>query len=547
MPVLPQGPDLILTGATVHTMNATDLTATAIAISNGRIVGVGSDDEIRSIAGPSTTEEHLPGMTIIPGLIDAHNHLLSTGRMLQQVQLYDCRSIADITSRIDMAARNASPGTWVVGRGWDESLLAEHRHPNRSDLDPVSHGHPVVIHRVWNKLVANSEAMRRAGISRESPDPPADVAYSGSFDRDEAGEPTGLFRDRAKALITDHIPAADENAEIAAIATACRAYNTVGLTGVAEPGLTPSETRAYQQAARQRQLTVRTDMLLAAWGFGAASLESGLKDRFRDLGLRGGFGDDLLRLEGIKFMPDGGVGDRTARMFAPYLNDPHNRGQWVVDPVELPQLIGWVHDLGFSIDTHTCGDEAQQVVVEAYAAAQTRNPQPFLRHRVHHAYFPTARTLKLMARHHIPAVVSNPFITNLGESFVVSLGEERASTVMPMRTYLDNGVLLAGSSDSHVSDYNPWIGMYAATTRKTVTGRVLGTSERITAREALRAYTIGGAYVTGREKRTGSLEPGKLADLVLLESDPLTLPLDALREVRPLATMLSGRWVFDRR
>ena len=229
------------------------------------------------------------------------------------------------------------------------------------------------------------------------------------------------------------------------------------------------------------------------------------------------------------------------------MSEPDNRGTWVVEPARLTELIRWVHDLGWSIDTHTCGDEAQETVVRAYAAAQTANPKPWLRHRVHHAYFPTPAAMRLMAQHKIPAVVSNPFLRNLGESFVASLGEERASRAMPMRSYLDAGVPLAGSSDSAVSDYNPWVGMAAAVTRETVTGRVLGEGERITAREALRAYTIGGAYATGRERIAGSIEPGKLADLVLLERDPLAIPPDELAEVQPLATMLGGRWVFDRR
>lgn len=246
-------------------------------------------------------------------------------------------------------------------------------------------------------------------------------------------------------------------------------------------------------------------------------------------------------------MPDGGIGDRTARMFEPYLDEPDNRGQWVVDPAELPSLVKWVHDLGFSIDSHTCGDEAQELIVSAYAAAQESNPKPWLRHRVHHAYFPTQTALQHMQNYKIPAVVSNPFITNLGESFVASLGEERASRAMPMRTYLDARIPLAGSSDSSVSDYNPWVGMYAAAARKTVTGRVLGEFERITVREALRSYTIGGAYATGRERIAGSLEPGKLADLIVLEEDPLSIPVDQLNDVQPLATMLGGRWVFERR
>jgi predicted amidohydrolase YtcJ len=547
MPHRPLAPDLILHNGRVHTMDANDLTATAVAIKDGRFVAVGLDDEVRALAGFGTTTEDLRGATAIPGLVDAHNHLLMTGQVLGQVQLYDCRGLDQVLERVAERARTTPPGQWILGRGWDESLLNERRHPTRHDLDRVAPEHPVVLHRVWNKLTCNSAALRAAGITRETPNPPSNVPYAGSFERDADGEPTGLFRDRAKELILVHVPAPTENDLVRAIESACRAYNAVGLTGIAEPGLYPREIKAFHRARREGRLTVRVDMLMAGWGFGSATEEVALKERFVAVGVEGGFGDDLLRLEGIKLMPDGGVGDRTARMFSPYLNEPDNRGTWVVEPQRLAELIGWVHRLGWSIDSHTCGDETVETVVRAYAAAQEADPKPWLRHRVHHAYFPTPETLRLMAKHKIPAVVSNPFLVNLGESFVASLGEERAARAMPMRTYLDSGIPLAGSSDSSVSDYNPWIGIYAAVTRTTVAGRVLGPEERITVREALRSYTIGGAYATGLERLKGSIEPSKLADLVVLPRDPLAMPAEELTDLRPTATMLGGRWVHDTR
>jgi predicted amidohydrolase YtcJ len=547
MPATPDAlaPDLILVNAIIHTVDDANPMATAVAISDGRFIAVGDDDEIRALAGFSTSVEDLRGAAVVPGLIDAHNHLQATGRMLREVQLYDTRAMSEIVERVAARVLETPKGEWIVGRGWDESLLAEGRHPTRHDLDAVSPDSPVVIHRVWNKLVCNSAALRAAGIDRETPDPPADVLYSGSFERDENGEPTGLFRDRAKEMITNHIPEPTEDERVAAVEAACRAYNAVGLTGVAEPGLYPQEIRAYDRARREGKLTVRTDMLMAAWGFGAPDTEEGLEERFESLGVGGGLGDDLLRLEGIKLMIDGGMSDRTARMFDAYLNEPDNRGTWVVEPRRLVRLIRWVHDLGWPMDIHTCGDEAQETVVRAFAGAQRKNPKPWLRHRVHHAYFPTPAALEAMAEAGIPAVVSSSFLTNLGEGFVNSVGPERASRAMPMRTYLNAGVPLAGSSDSYITDYNPWVGMHAAVNRTTATGRDLGKDlEALTPSEALRSYTLGGAFVTGREGRQGSIAVGNLADLVVLDRDPLAISPAELDQVRPTATMLGGEWVY---
>lgn len=547
MPGVPDAlaPELILVNGRIHTIDDRTPSATAVAIRDGRFVAVGSDDEIRALAGEATQIEDLQGAAVVPGLIDAHNHLQTTGQMLREVRLYDTRTIPEIVERVAARVAETPKGEWIVGRGWDESLLAEKRHPNRHDLDAVSPDNPVVIHRVWNKLVCNTAALRAAGIDRETPDPAADVLYSGSFERDEQGGPTGLFRDRAKEMITNHIPAPSEEARVAAVAEACRAYNAVGLTGVAEPGLYPEEIRAFHRAKREGKLTVRTDMLMAAWGFGAPETEEGLEERFANLGIGGSFGDDLLRLEGIKLMIDGGMSDRTARMFEPYLDQPDHRGTWVVEPMRLAKLIRYVHDLGWPMDIHTCGDEAQEWVVSAFADAQRENPKPWLRHRVHHAYFPTETALARMAEAQIPAVVSSPFLTNLGEGFVNSVGPERASRAMPMRTYLEAGVPLAGSSDSYITDFNPWVGMHAAVNRRTVTGRDLGkAAEALTPAEALHSYTMGGAFASGREDRQGSISPGKLADLVVLDRDPLAIDPDELDQVTSTATMLGGAWVW---
>lgn len=539
--------DQILVNGRILTIDARFSEVEAVAIQAGRFIATGSNEEIRALAGPDTVTVDLQGATALPGLIDAHNHLMNTGMVLQQIQLYDCRSLAEVLGRLEARVRVAKPGEWIIGKGWDESLMAEGRHPTRADLDPVSPDNPVVLHRVWNKLVANSAALRAAGITRETPDPPADQLYAGSFERDpESGDPTGLFRDRAKDLILNAIPSVTEEERIQAIGVACRAYNQAGITGVAEPGLFADAFRAYQRARDENVLTVRTDMLIGGWGFASPEQEPGLKSWIEGFGVYGGFGDELLRLEGVKFLLDGGVGDRTARMFDPYQDEPDNVGQWVVDPDEFPHLVQWVHDRGWSMDIHTCGSAAQELAVKSFIQAQEQSPNPRLRHRVHHAYFPTQETIRLMGEHRIPALVSNPFLVNLGESFVASVGEERAAKVMPMASYLQAGVPLAGSSDSPITDFNPWLGMYAATARSTVTGRQFDTGERISREDVLRSYTIGGAYASGREGWQGSIEPGKLADVIVVDRDPLTVSDEELRDTKVMRTMLGGNWVFER-
>ena len=536
--------DRVLLNGRILTVDRAFATVDALAVRDGAIAAAGATDEIRALAGPDTIVDDLGGAVAMPGMIDPHNHLLSASETLADVQLYDARSIDTLLERVDAAAERTRPGGWIVARGWDESLLAEHRYPTRWELDRVAPQHPVVLHRVWNKLVCNSAALAAAGVTRGTPQPTG--AYAGGFDLDDGGEPTGLFRDRAKQLILDHLPARTPAQRQAALAAGCRAYNAVGLVGVAEPGLYDAEMRVYQRTRDAGLLTVRTGMLLGAWGFRDIAREDHLKDWLTEMGVATGFGDNLLWLDGVKFLPDGGVGDRTARFYEPYAGETSYCGEWVIDPEEFPRLIRFVHDLGFAIDSHTCGTAAQDLAVRAYIDAQQANPQPNLRHRVHHAYFPSAEVLPLMARHRIGALVSTPFIYALGESYVTSLGEERAARAIPMRTYLDTGVPLAGSSDAPITDYNPWVGVYAAVARKTVTGRAFDPAERITRAEALRCYTCWAAAVTGHDTTRGSLEPGKLADLIVLDRDPLTIEEDDLLNVGVQRTMLSGAWVYER-
>lgn len=538
-------PDLLLVNGSVTTMDPTQPSAEAIAIKDGRILALGSNAAIAALAGPATVTRDVAGRRVIPGINDTHNHLLSMGNVLNEVQLYATRSIDDIKRLVAERVQTTPPGAWILGRGWDESLLSDRRFPNRHDLDEVAPNNPVVLERVWNMLLANSAALLAADIGRNTPDPPADQLYAGRIERDANGEPTGVFRDRAKRLVQSAIPPRTIADHEAAIRTACAAFNRAGITSVAEPGLFPEQLRAYHNVHAAGDLSVRVSLCQAGWGFGSPDDDALVEQRIANVAVFTGFGDEWLRMDAVKFLPDGGIGDRTALMFEPYANEPDNRGQFVIGERDLFERIRWCHDRGWSVDCHACGDRMIELVNRAYAAAQQANPNPRVRHRVHHAYLPTPTSLALMREHRIPALATIPFITNLGESFVTSLGEERASRIMPLRTYLEAGVPLALGSDAPVTTYDPFVGIYSAVTRKTVYGRVLGAEERISRLEALRAYTADAAWVTFEDHLKGTLTPGKLADIAVLDRDFFTVDDEEIKELKSVLTIVGGAVVHD--
>jgi predicted amidohydrolase YtcJ len=531
--------DRVLVNGRFVTCDPDFTVAEAVAIAGGRIAAVGSRREIEPLAASGVAVDDLGGATVLPGLIDAHTHMLSTGALLKNLSLYDCRSIADIQERVRERAETVPSGTWIVGRGWDETLLREGRYPTRRELDAVAPGHPVILNRVWNKLVCNSRALAIAGIDRETPQPAGD-AYAGGFDVDAEGEPTGLFRDNAKQLILRHIPPPSRAESIAILADVCAAYNAVGLTSIADPGLTPEEFGIYAACATQGRLTVRSHLMVGAWGFYPPGRD--FKAIIAGLGVAAGFGNDIVRYDAVKFMVDGGIGDQTAAVSQPYVTG--GTGTMIVPADELPHLIRWCHDHDWPVECHTCGDRAQAAVVDAIVAAQTAAPKPYLRHRIHHGYMPDARTVARMAAHGIPAVIQPAFVYGLGESFIVSLGAERATRMVPARTCLDAGVPLAGSSDASVYDYNPFVGIWAAMARETAKGTRFDPAESLTRDEAIRLYTTGAAYAMREEASRGSIEVSKLADLTVLDRDILSCHVEEIRTIRPRRTIVGGVDVY---
>jgi len=542
----------IVIASKVYSMNSADDVCEAFLVRQGRIVATGQRDEILALRDSHTIVEDLADHTVIPGLIDAHVHFSWTAEMMAAVNLDACGSIMEIQSVLAARVGETPVGEWIRGGSWDESHLKERRNPTRFDLDPISPDHPVVIDRGFNGLVANSVALKAALGAIEFSGVDLDAGLLEGCQVDAEGLLTGYFKGAAKGLILNKIPRKSTREYAAMIGNACRAFNAAGITMVEDPGVFSNELEGYLLAATTGQLTVRSEIMLPGWGlytYVGLVNEDGdaLTERLKQMPFKSGFGDGLLRLGGVKILVDGGIGDATAVMRGGYDRDPSNHGEYYTRPEDLHRFAQLAHSRDLAIDFHACGDEALELTAETIARLQEEDPRPWLRHRIHHIYFPTERTLSLMRKYSVPAILTSVFIESLADGYMENLGEDLIHRIMPARTVCDAGIVVGMGADTPVADFNPWQGMYALCARRTRGGRLLDQAERFTIAEALKAYTAGGAFALGREHDLGTLEPGKWADYVVLDKDPLMEDLDWLRSVKPLATSVAGKYVFDRR
>ncbi len=534
--------DLILHSGKIITVNDRDEIAEAVAISDGRLLFVGDNKSTLSYAGPETHTIDLMGKTLMPGIIDSHVHMQWVGKSLQQINCRNppLKSINEISEAVKQRVRESEPGEWIIGRGWDQVKLVEQRYPTRWDLDAVSPENPVFLFRTCEHLgVANTKALEAAGITRDSQNP-----QGGKINKDAHGEPTGLLEELpALSIITSILPVEAEEKLAEAVETACKEFNKVGITSVLEPGLTPLEMRAYQHAHQNNRLTIRVNMMFM--GNYQQITADALVKKLDSIQWITGYGDDFFRYYGLKLLIDGGFGGKTAYVREPYENDPNNYGLLIVQPDDLQKIVDAVNGLGMGVSIHCCGGAAMDVVLEAYSRTDKIGSITGRRFQIVHAYLPSKENIEVIKRLGVTVVSQPGFIYYLGDSYLKNVGLERISKTKPHRTWFDEGITAAGSSDGPVTPFNPWVGIWAAVARRTELGdKVVGPYQRITREEALRMYTINGAYMTLEEDRKGSIEPGKLADVIILDRDILTCPEDEIKDTKVLTTYLDGRVVY---
>jgi len=534
--------DLVLLKGKILTVDDEFTVAEAIAVKDSKVMAVGSSEEIEGLIGRSTAVIDLEGKTVMPGLYDSHIHVVGTGTALQMI---NCRtppmmSIEDMKKAVAEKVGDAKPGEWILGRGWDQAKLAEHRNPSRWDLDEASPDNPVVLTRTCGHLlVANSAALKIGGITKDTPDP-----LGGKIVRNLEGEPTGMLEEGpAMNLVRRHIPETGIPETMDAIRAAFKAFNMVGITSVIDAGNTEDEMVAYQLLREAGELTVRTNVMLRAVQQGDTIDES--VRRVENFPMITGMGDDLLRFQGLKLFIDGGIGGRTALLREHYEGDPDDYGLLTLPEEHLQMLVDAANRRGMLTGIHCAGGKAMDIVLEAYKKTNKIKPIKGRRFYLIHAYQPTDENFETCRMLGVQVASQPSFLYYLGDSYHENVGDMRSKWLKPHRAWIDQGITVAAGTDSPVTPYMPFPSLWASIARRTeVKGTQMGTEQCVTREEAIRMYTINGAYMTFEEDAKGNLEPGKLADMVILDRDVLTCPVDDILDTKVLRTFLGGKTVY---
>jgi predicted amidohydrolase YtcJ len=525
-------PDTILVGGHVITVDSSFSIAQAIAIRDGRFSAVGSDAAIRRLAAPATTVIDLHGQTVIPGLADGHLHDAGGG---PGVDLSRARSLADVLAAVAARVAQSRPGDVIITNSdWHEAQLREQRLPYRRDLDTVAPDNPVVAVRGGHEYILNSAALKKWNISKDTPQP-----SGGRITRGDDGELNGELVDRAKALVA--LPPSPP-LTVDALAEQHRKLNAAGLTSIRYPGAPVEQYRLLEEMKRRGRLTIRVSQLLRF----SADSGTAMRDAIAASHLTPDEGDDWVRIGGMKLGVDGGFeGGWMREPYAePWGEHGAFRGVNTMKAAAFTDVVTTLNRLGWRVATHAVGDAAIDEVLAAYEAANAERSIAGKRWALEHGFIPQADQFPRMKALDLVISAQNHLYL-AGPSLVKYWGQSRAAWTTPVRAYLDRGFVVAGGTDSPVVPYPPLWTFYHFVTRDTIAGGVLGADQKITRAEALRLATINNAYLTFEERIKGSIEPGKLADLVVLPADILTCPAKEIERMRPVMTIVNGTVVYD--
>jgi len=524
-------PDMILHNANIFTSDLSHPKAQAIALSNGKIVAVGNNADILHLAGASTTKMNIGGKTITPGFIDAHTHPAYAGRRHLRNVDCDLRSIKAIQEALKSQSLKTAPGEWISGFKYDDTKTAERRRINRYDLDEVTTEYPISVeHRGGHSVYTNSLALQKAKIDKNTADP-----AGGQIDRDEGGEPTGLLKESAVELVRKLIPnnfTAKDNQE--GVKLIAEMMSKSGITSATDALGEPMDLTSYRDALAAGELSIRIYCMMQHIHI----------DQLIDQGVKTGDGDEWVRVGGMKLICDGSISERTARLSESYIGRPEDFGIIVMDEEELYSYAIKAHKADWQIGIHANGDVGIEKSLNVFEKIQKEYYRDDPRFRLEHC---TVINNNIIQRIKNLNAIPCPFSTYVyfhGEK-MVEYGKERLENMFAVRSFLDAGIKVTQTSDYPPGPYEPMMAIQSSVTRTDMSGNIWGPSQRISVEEAIKVGTINGAYASFEENIKGSLEAGKLADLVVLDEDPTLVDPSSIIDIEIERTMLNGKWVYE--
>jgi predicted amidohydrolase YtcJ len=530
--------DVVVLNGRIYTADAARPIVAAMAVRDGRVVFTGDAAGARALVGSSTRLVDLQGKTVIPGMTDAHAHVLGLGQRLQSVDLFETRSFDEVVARVVERAKETPKGEWILGRGWDQNDWGNTSWPTHEALSRAVPDHPVMLTRVDGHAgIANAAAMRAANLARTTRSP-----AGGEIIKDAQGNPTGVLIDNAQRLVSSVIPPATRAQVKEMISDAITEMHRWGLTGVHDAGSSALTLELYEELGREGKLNIR---LYAMISDHAPTIDAW----FRRGPLLGGY-NGTLWVRSIKLYQDGALGSRGAALLEPYSDDPRNIGLLVSPSEHIRDVANRALVAGFQVNSHAIGDRGNRLVLDAYEAALKARPTADHRFRVEHA--------QILHSDDIPRFAQLGVIPSMQASHQTSdmywagtrLGEGRLRGAYAWRSLIASNVIIPNGSDFPVEYVNPLISFKASVSRQDANNWPAGgwyPEQRMTREEALLSMSLWAAYAGFQEAELGSLTPGKRADFVVLDQDIMRVASDDILATQVLSTWVGGRVVYERR
>jgi len=556
--------DLVILNGNIITMDTNNSIVDAVACKDKKFLAVGSNEKVRAYIGKHTNIIDMEGKTVTPGFVDSHFHFYGGGRRARSVDLRYVRTMDDLIDELRKKAETLPQGRWIQGFGYNESKLKEKRFPNRYDLDKASTEHPISVTRQGGHdgIRVNSLALELAGITKDTPDPP----LPSLIERDiETGEPLGNLRELGAQPVNQLIaqePAMTREELKEGLRDTIELMLSWGITSIQEPGAPMDFLPLYQEMLRDGEFLIRNSFLISAPSMGR-SYERGERykvavDLSVEVGLQSSFGNDHLKFAGIKLGHDGSMSAGNCAVYEPYLNYPTPDNYGVIHGYSNEQmengealadfapLVIKLHNAGMRCGIGAIGDRGIDFFLDAIEMAHNQNPREDVRHSLEHCSLPTMEALKRMKRLGVTSSTSVGFGWELGDQHRGFMGMERMKRYMPMKSFKEIGIVASGNADWSVCSANVMEGIHVCVNRTSETGQDLSQNQAISVMDALRVYTWNGAYITHEEDIKGSIEPGKYADMTVLDRDILTCDTAEISDIKVLTTFIDGEIVYQR-